>query len=247
MLINTLKQIGFNEKQAKIYLASLELGETTIKEIAKKAEIKRTTIYDLLDEMLENGLIKQTIKGTRKKLIAASPKELQIIIQKREALLSQIMPTLTSMSNVEKIRPKIRFYEGREGLIEVYRDTFQYSGEILAFASEDVVKVLGIDWATNYIKQRVQKKLYYKGIISKSVLIEKEFASRDQEQMRSAKIIDGTKYPFSNEIMIYGHQRIAIISAKDSIGVIIESAEIFRTQKSIFELLWDNLPEIKVK
>ena len=247
MLINTLKQIGFNEKQARIYLASLELGETTIKEIAKKAEIKRTTIYDLLDEMLENGLIKQTIKGARKKLIAASPKELEMIIKKREALLSQIMPTLASMSNVEKIRPKIRFYEGRDGLIEIYDETLQYSGEILAFASEDVVKILGIDWAKKYIQQRIKKRLYYKGIISKSTLIENEFASKNQEQMRSAKMIDSTKYPFSNEIMIYGYQKVAIISPKDTIGIIIESSEIFRTQKSIFELLWDNLPEIKVK
>src|SRR5665647_2340202 len=145
MLLSTLKQIGLNEKQAKIYLAALELGETTIKEIAKKAGVKRTTIYDLIDEMIENGLIKQTIKETHKKFIAASPSELQLIIQKREALLSQIMPTLSSMSNVDKVRPKIRFYEGREGLIEAYADTLKHAGEILSFASYDVVNVLGLD------------------------------------------------------------------------------------------------------
>ena len=70
MLLSTLKQIGLSEKQAGIYLAALELGETTVKEIAKKAEIKRTTIYDLLDEMIESGLIKQTIKESRKKFIS---------------------------------------------------------------------------------------------------------------------------------------------------------------------------------
>lgn len=247
MLLSTLKQIGLNEKQAKIYLAALELGETTVKEIAKKAEIKRTTIYDLIDEMIESGLIKQTIKESRKKFIATSPEELQMIIQKRETLLKQIMPALNSMSNVDKIKPKIRFYEGREGLIEVYNDTLKHSGEILAFASEDILKVLGVDWAASYIRQRVKKRIYYKGIISKSALIEKEFIGKDQEQMRSSKIIDSQKYPFSNEIMIYGHQKIAIVSARDSMGVIIESAEIYRTQKSIFELLWDNLPEIEVR
>lgn len=247
MLLTTLKQIGLNEKQAGIYLAALELGETTVKEIAKKAEIKRTTIYDLLDEMIESGLIKQTIKESRKKFIAASPAELQIIIQKREALLSQIMPALSSMSNVDKVRPKIRFYEGKEGLVEVYNDTLKHSGEILAFASEDILKTLGLAWAENYVSQRIKKRIYYKGIMPKSSLLEKDFISQNQQQLRSTKVIDGQKYPFSNEIMIYGHQKIAIISAKDSIGIIIESAEIHRTQKSIFELLWDNLPEIKMK
>jgi len=36
MLLSTLKQVGLNEKQAKIYLAALELGETTIKEMPKR-------------------------------------------------------------------------------------------------------------------------------------------------------------------------------------------------------------------
>jgi len=246
MLFSTLKQVGLNEKQAKIYLAALELGETTIKEIAKKAEIKRTTIYDLLFEMLESGLIRQTIKGAKKKFIAASPEELQLLVQKREALLSQIMPALNSMNNVSKIKPKIRFYEGKTGLAEIYEDTLKYSSEILAFASDDSAKALGMDWATRYIRQRVNKKIYYKGIIAQSVLIEKEFATKNQEQLRSAKIIDSKRYPISNEIMIYGHQKIAIISAKDAMGIIIESAEIYQTQKSIFELLWDCLPEIKM-
>ena len=246
MLLSTLQQIGLNEKQAKIYLAALELGETTVKEIAKQAGIKRTTIYDLLDEMIANGLLKQTIRETRKKFIAASPAELRLIIQKREALLSQIMPALSSMSNVDKVRPKIRFYEGREGLLEIYADTLKHSGEILAFASADVLH-LGKGWVEHYIQQRVRKKIYYKGILSIPPSIEKEFVSHDQAQMRSSKVIDSQKYPFSNEIMLYGHQKIAIISPKDAIGVLIESAEIHRTQKSIFELLWDNLPEVKIK
>jgi len=246
MLLSTLKQVGLNEKQAKIYLAALELGETTIKEIAKKAEIKRTTIYDLLSEMLENGLIRQTVRGVKKKFIASSPEELQLIVQKREALLSQIMPTLNSMSNVGNVKPKIRFYEGRAGLMEIYQDTLKYSSEILAFASDDSAKVLRMDWATRYIRQRVNKKIYYKGIIAQSTLIEKEFATKNQAQLRSTKMIDSKKYPISNEIMMYGHQKIAIISAKDAMGIIIESAEIYQTQKSIFELLWDNLPEIKM-
>jgi sugar-specific transcriptional regulator TrmB len=246
MLLSTLKQIGLSEKQAKIYLASLELGETTIKEIAKKAEIKRTTIYDLIDELLESGLIKQTIKGRKKKFIAASPEELQLLIKKREVLLSQIIPTLNLMRSTNKTKPKISFYEGRTGLMEIYADTLKYSGDILAFASDDVAKILGTDWAEHYIKQRVNKRIYYKGIIAQSTLIEKKFTSKNQVQLRSTKIIDNKKYPLSNEIMVYGHQKIAIISAKDAMGIVIKSAEIYLTQKSIFELLWDLLPEIKM-
>lgn len=247
MILTTLQQIGLSEKQAKIYLAALELGETTIKEIAKHAGLKRTTLYDLMDEMTSSGFLKQTVKGTRKKIIAASPEELKIIIQKREALLAQILPSLSSLSNVEKIRPKIRFYEGKDGLKEVYADTLNYSGEMLAFASEDVVKILGMDWAADYLKKRARKKLRMRAIVPKTALVEKDFVSRDQEQLRSTKLVDAKKYPFSTEINIYGHQKIALMSSKEEVGLIIEGAEIHNTLKYIFELLWDNLPEIKIQ
>ncbi|MDD3487622.1 MAG: helix-turn-helix domain-containing protein [Candidatus Moranbacteria bacterium] len=245
MLLPTLQQIGLNEKQAKIYLASLELGETTIKEIAKKADLKRTTIYDLIDEMINAGYIKLTAEGKKKKYLAANPEELQAIVKKRESLLSQILPLLNSISNVSRGKPKIWFYNGIEGLKDVYSDSLKYSGEILAIGGETTVKALGHDWILGYIKKRIQKDIHVRGIVAKSEFIEKEYTSKDQEQFRASKIIDAKKYPFPVEINIYGHQRVFFVSARDQMGVIIESPEIHQTMKSFFELLWDNLPEIK--
>lgn len=245
MLLTTLQQIGLNEKQAKIYLAALELGETTIKEIAKKAELKRTTIYDFIDEMVNLGYFKLTAEGKKKKYLAASPEELKIIIQKREALLSQIMPMLSSISNVSTSKPKVWFYNGVQGLKEVYSDSLKYSGEILAIGGEDIVNVIGLDWILNYVKRRVRKQIPVRAIIAKTELLEKEIISKSQEQLRASKIIDRNKYPFPIEINIYGHQRVFFISARDQVAVIIESAEIYQAMKSFFNLVWDSLPEVR--
>jgi HTH-type transcriptional regulator, sugar sensing transcriptional regulator len=245
MLLSTLKQIGIDEKQAKIYLACLELGETTIKEIAKKAEIKRTTIYDFIDEMTNSGYLKQTMKGKRKKYIAVSPEELEIIIKKRESLFSQIMPMLSSISNVDRARPKIWFFNGIEGLKEAYSDSLKYSGDIAAIGGEDIAKVLSKEWVLDYINKRIKRGIHVRGIVAISEFIEKEFVSKDQEQYRTSKIIDSKKYPFPIEINIYGHQRVNFVSSRDQMAVIIESSEIYQAIKSFFELLWDNLPEVK--
>jgi len=66
-------------------------------------------------------------------------------------------------------------------------------------------------------------------------------------EWRKSSTPDPQKYPFSVEINIYGHQRVALMSSKEETGIIIEGAEIYKTMKLIFELVWDNLPEIKVK
>lgn len=245
MLLSTLQQIGLNEKQAKIYLAALELGETTIKEIAQKAQIKRTTIYDFIDEMVNFGYLKQTTRGKRILYLAANPEELQIIIKKRDALLAQIMPMLNSMSNVTKAKPKIWFYTGINGLKEVYSDSLKYSGEILAIGGEDIVNIIGLEWILNYVTRRVKKGIPVRAIIAKTDLLEKEIISKGQEQLRAQKIIDRNKYPFPIEINIYGFRRVNFVSAREQTAVIIEGENIYQAMKSFFELLWDNLPEIK--
>jgi len=243
MLISTLQQIGLNEKQAKIYLACLELGETSIKEISKKSKVKRTTIYDFIDDMVNSGFIKQTIRGKKKIYIAADPDELKIIIKKKEALLAQILPQLNSISNTIKSRPKIWFYNGIEGLKEVYADTLNYPGEILAIGGEDIVNEVSLDWILAYIRKRVKKRISVRGIVAKTDLLKKEIIAKNKEQLRITKIIDPKKFPFPIEINIYGGKRVFFVSANEQAAVIIEGVEIYKAMKSFFELAWDNLPK----
>jgi sugar-specific transcriptional regulator TrmB len=241
MLVSTLKQIGLNEKQAQIYLACLELGETSIKEIAKKSGVKRTTIYDFIDDMVNSGFIKQTVRGKKKRYVASEPNELNIIIKKREALLSQILPQLNLISNVDRTKPKIWFYNGAEGLKEVYADTLNYSGEILAIGGEDIVNEVSLDWILDYVRKRVNKGIRVRGIVARTSLLEKEIISKDKEQLRKTKMIDPKKFPFPIEINIYGDKRVFFVSAREQTALIIEGAEISRAMKSFFELVWENL------
>jgi len=103
---------------------------------------------------------------------------------------------------------------------------------------------LGMDWATNYIGARIKKGIHQRAIIPRTDFIIEGFSSKDQLQNRMSKLIDPKKYPFSVEINIYGFQKVALMSAKEETGIIIEGKEIYNTMKLIFELLWDNLPEI---
>lgn len=247
MLENTLQQIGLPEKQARIYMACLELGECSIKEIAKKAEIKRTTIYDIIDDMIAAGFIKATTRGKKKRFIAAEPNELQIIIQKRETLLEQILPQLNNLNNSRKSKPKIWFFDGKEGLKKVYDDTLKYNGELLTFASEYVVNTLGKEWAEDYLKKRVRKSIHVRAIMPSTEFLVKEIIPLDREQLRMTKTIDPKKYPFSIEINIYGHNKVALMSSKEETALIIEGQEIYSTLKLIFEFFWDVLPEIEIK
>jgi sugar-specific transcriptional regulator TrmB len=243
---DSLKQLGFVDKKADVWLACLELGSATVIEIAKKAGIKRTTAYDILMDLVQRGLVSETSKGKRRLFVGEDPEKIKKDLQRKEQIFSDILPMLKSVYNVRGVKPKIRFYEGIEGLKETYNDTLKYTGEMLAFASEDVVKTLGNDWAYGYIKKRVKNELRVRAIMPASEIISKGYFARDSEHLRTSKLIDPKKYPFSMEINIYGHSKVSLMSSKEQLGLVIESTEIYNTMKLIFELIWDNLPEIKL-
>jgi len=245
MAINKfLEQLGLIGKKADVYLASLELGSATVIEIAKKSGVKRTTCYDILLDLEKQGLVSETVKGKRRFFIGEDPEKIKKDLLAKQEAFSEILPELKSIYNIKGVKPKIRFYEGKEGLKEVYSDTLKYSGEIMAFASEDVVKALGPEWADSYLKQRVKKGIRSRAIIP-ATKITKEYILKNKEQLRQTKLLDPEKYPLSIEINIYGYQKVALISSREETGIIIEGAEIYKTMKLIFEFMWNSLPEVK--
>lgn len=241
-----LEQFGLEGKRADVYLACLELGSSTVIEIARKAGIKRTTCYDILLDLIEKSLISETVKGKKRFFIGEDPENIKKKLREKENLFSEILPFLRSIHNVSGTKPKIKFYEGTEGIKEVYSDPLNYSGEFLAFGSEDIIKVVGNDWMEKFIANRVKKRIPVRTILPKTDYTQEKLRERDSLHLRNTKLINKNKYPFSIEIDIYGYSKISLISAKESLGIIIESSEIHTTLKALFEILWDNLPEIKV-
>jgi sugar-specific transcriptional regulator TrmB len=244
-LKDILEQIGLTSHEASVYLAALELGSGTTIQIAKKANIKRTTCYDILLDLKIKGLIFESTKEKRRLFIAEDPEKLKKDLERKEAVFLEALPQFRSLYNISGVKPKIRFYEGVEGIKEVYMDTLKYSGGFYAFGSEDIVKIVEQEWMNAFIKKRVKKGVSVRAILPKTNYVREILRENDQKELRSTKLIDKNKYPFSIEIDIYGHSKISLISAKENLAVIIESSEIYNTLKLIFEALWDHLPEIE--
>ena len=64
--LENLKELGLSEGQISVYSAVLELGISTINKIQEKTGIERRNIYDILNKLIEKGLISYTLeKGKR--------------------------------------------------------------------------------------------------------------------------------------------------------------------------------------
>jgi len=242
MLINDLKLFGLEEKEASIYLALLELGSANIQQISKKSKVKRTTVYDIIESLKAKGMVSATRKSNKILFVAAEPAKLEEELECKKTTLKKIMPELLSIANVIGAKPKIKFYEGEEGIKEVYRDTLKYpQSELLAWVAEAAVTAFDEEFLNDYyLPKRVKNKIWVRAIAPDKKYMQK-YKGLDQKSLRTTKLIDAEQFPLNVEINLYGKNKIAIMSFTEKMSLIIESREIFTTLTSIFESQWSLL------
>ena len=84
MIDKDLQAVGLQEKEAKVYLAALELGKGTAQQIAIKAELKRPTTYVIMEELMRQGLVSSFYEGKKQYFVAENPERLVDILQNQK-------------------------------------------------------------------------------------------------------------------------------------------------------------------
>jgi sugar-specific transcriptional regulator TrmB len=238
-----LQNAGLNETEAKIYLAVLELGETVISRIAKKSGIKRTTVYLSLDNLKERGIISQIKKRGRQYYFAEDPRHLIDIMEEKKDKIAKLMPEILSIANLIDKKPVIRYFEGKEAFKEIYNDTLRYSNqELLIWFTTDESWLNDEYYSKNYIPKRLAKKIYVKGVVADSAKNMKFFQTNIKD-LRTVKLAPSNLYDSKIEIILYEKNKIGIVSFHENLGIIIESPDIHKALKSIFEVMWSKLPD----
>lgn len=227
-----LKESGFKDKEIDIYLSALELGSASAWEITKKAGLKRTSFYDASQHLIKQGLLIQTYKGKKKYYLAADPEKLIGAEKNKLERLEKSLPYLKSIYNLSGVKPKIRFYEGIDGLKEINNDTLRHNGEILVFSTPKFLDEDGQD----FIKKRIEAKIPVRIIIpaSKEAIEQKGL---DKKEFRETKMLPQTVFTSNVRIGMY-ENKIFIVNHKEKFGLIIESSDIVEPLKKIFELIW---------
>lgn len=239
-----LLDAGFSEKEIAVYLALLSLGKGIVTKISRTASVSRTTTYDILDSLSQKGLVKVSGKEPKQEYVAESPEKLEEFlnseIEKKNNSLEKIkyvIPELFSVYN-DKETPKVRYYEGVDGLKKALEDTLlKPDMEILASGgAEDMFEAVGENYSKEYFKKRVSKNIKIRGIASGDPGTMK-VAPNNKQELREILITPNDEFHFSVETNIYDNKFLSI-SWKEKFAVLIESKEIADAQKKVFELAW---------
>ena len=241
-LSKALNSLGLSEKETAVYLAILELGRGTVTEISRKANINRTSGYDILDSLAHQSLVRISGKKPKQEYVAESPDAILTLLDKRLSetegrirTAKEFIPKLKTIHRVED-RPQVKFYEGVGGLQQVYEDTLTSHESIRAYATVDDMHKGLPNYFPEYYKRRAGKNISIRAIVPKTEA-GVERAKTDAEEKREIAFVPADKYYFSPEINIYDN-KVMIASWREKLGIIIESQEIADAMKKIYELAW---------
>ncbi len=238
MHIKELINAGLSKNEAKVYLAGLELGETSVYRLAKKSGVKRSTTYLAVESLKEKGLMSSYHSKNATICSSENPKKLANVLEERKKALDKIMPELLAFNNLIDKKPKIKYFEGSGAYKEVFEDVLKYSGtEMLGMFNErfwDYEKY----FTGHFMPKRKEKKIWARILFRDSPELRQVSQEGDKHFFQS-KLVPSEKFKIEIEMVIYGKNKIGMVSYDEEMAIIIESQKIYDTQKSIFEVIWD--------
>jgi HTH-type transcriptional regulator, sugar sensing transcriptional regulator len=238
-----LEKIGLSEKEALVYLSALELGPTNIQNLTNKSGIKRSTVYEMIKKLESLSLMTQTTKGKRRLIVAAPPENLIRTLKEREKLLKEILPELKSINNTGFVKPKITFYDGREGLREIYMEALKSSTNNADWISpmKSILETVGVEWMEKYVELKVKLNYWIRSIHVSDLIID-DYRYQDpstfKKTLRDVRFSPkGINIP--NAIGIYDNKVAILSSRKEGFGFIIESEDFAQSMHELYSLLWN--------
>lgn len=241
-----LVKIGLNPKEAQLYLAALELGPTSVVELAKKSGLKRTTVYEILGSLKGHGLISEAVSGKRRRFIAESPEYLFALKKQELDALRGILPTLQALHNVAIEKPAVRFYHGKEDLAQVFYDmilkTDPVNDRFLAIEGkasmnlEQMGEEFFIDLLSKKKKQGLESLTLSTMTEEELEILVKQFPPCVDHPIEIRLLAD-KETSFTMNLYLF-QNKVALIATDQLLALVVENKRLHLSFKFLFDILW---------
>lgn len=235
-----LISLGLEEKEAVIYLTSLSLGKTSILKISKNSEIKRTTVYDIVDRLIKKGLMFTEKSGWKTYYRAAHPEKIEGIIERQKVTLQNIMPELENLYKTDGVQGFIREYYGIEAVKQIYSDILKditWGENYYVISNPEKWLQLDEEFFMSFIKKRAKFNINIKLLLQDSKTA-RAHQKIEKELNEEIKILPPKTELDTN--LVIRKDTIIIHELVEPMKItIIKNPYIAHMHQQLFEIMWD--------
>lgn len=235
-----LQSYDFTEREAKIYIATLELWSAMVSSIARRAWEHRVSTYSVLKDLKSRWIAQEITKNSVKYYSVISPEELLKREKHKYEKLQAALPELTALSNLYSNKPKVYYYDNIDVVKSLFKDILDAWNHLQepfkTFVWTQNIDKRFEDFFTWEFKQyRKTQSLPTKAIIFDTLSKYSHYHLDNYETC----VVNDKIFDISNEIILYG-QKVAIMSySTDEIyALVIESQSLYKFFHSMFLYIW---------
>lgn len=243
--------MGITDEEGQVYINALETGASTVLEYAQNTAIPRTTVYLLVESLINKGLLTETIEGKRKKYVPASPQELISLAKEKEMqfkmtaeALEKEKSILDALYNRKEGKPRIEYKEGKKAVEEIFKLSLSADQIYMFFTSikgREILGDIGEIYYDAYMKQMIPTKQIIRNTDKNKTYLKEEGTNRNQIVLIDESYASETDYLIFNNSVVF-------ITYKSTIPqvTILEDERIAYLEKMRYNLLFNSLkPQIE--
>lgn len=240
-----LQTLGLGPNEAKVYLAALKLGETSVGDLVRESGLHKQLVYNAAENLQHEGILIISEVHGRKHFTAADPAVLEQRIEERLGAVRGLLPALYQVASTKKQKDLVRTYTGLAAVQQYYQQSMRTQPEktpvdVTGVGGQKFFELWQID---NPYFQQFENTRLARNIPLKLLF----FLNSDQEASQlpglkdrtdtQARIITGSAQAPIDIVVWHSHVGL-LIYGKEPHLVDISGEQIVVAFRTYFELLW---------
>jgi sugar-specific transcriptional regulator TrmB len=241
MDLEILRKIGLSDGEVKVYKALLDIGVTSVNNIHEKVGIDRRNIYDILNKLIERGLVSYIEENGKRTFKLASPDKILSYIEEKKSDLdnvkkeiSKIIPQMNDIYKSKKEELFAEIFKGPEGMKAVWDDMLNYDNIYWIGSGMYVPKQFPAFWK-DWNARRLKKK------IGSYHLFRHDKRKDVPKNLFHSKFLPPEFSGNPTVTVVYGNKVSQLIFGESLSVIAITNQELADNYKRYHKYLWDNV------
>jgi sugar-specific transcriptional regulator TrmB len=231
-----LEEIGLTKSEIQVYIALLELGDTTAGPVIRRSGLYNSIVYTTLGSLSEKGFVTFVKRGQKRYYQASDPKFILQFLDKKKERIEALLPQLHAKQHPID-RQSAEVFSGFRGFkvmlyqfIEEARRGDEYL--FFAFYTEDND---AHEEVHEFLKE-YEKERHRRGIVVKGIVPEK---ARVKYEGRNLKNILFTDKPVLTNIGIFRDKVIMTPWEDGKNSFLVHSPQLAESFRAYFYSMWN--------
>ena len=246
MDIEVLRSLGITDAEITTYLTLLKKGDLLASQVSELTKIHRTNVYDILEKLIQKGLVGFQIIEKKKYFRAADPKHITVYFEEqlfnlknRRSDVDGLIKDLQEIQETPKKMQDVEVFTGKNGLKvfleEFAKDASFHDAFSFVSSSGKVFETLEF-YFPHYIRRVMKLRLKGRILAQRSIVKHKLFFRPLGLRMRW---LPETYEPSSTFVVMNDKLGIYnILEGEDPFIIMIRSESIAQAYKDQFDLMW---------